>query len=116
MIFCPFATFATNAGGSPETSVSVGGCRPSRHDFVMIEFLNYEKRTSDSIPNSLSLRQIHEKPALETIFFFKIDLRSIAFSDFGRMVSSEFGLVLERTLIPISISTVTDLQFATPLD
>ncbi len=51
-----FATFATNAGVSPETSVDVGGCRPSRHDFVMIEFFNYEKRISDSIPNSLALR------------------------------------------------------------
>jgi hypothetical protein len=67
-----FATFATNAGVSPETSVDVGGCRSSRHDFVMIEFLNYEKGISDSISNSLSRRQIHEKPAIVAGFFFLI--------------------------------------------
>jgi hypothetical protein len=81
-ILSPFATFATNAGVSPETSVDVGGCRPSRHDFVMIEFLNYEKRISDSISASLSLRQNYEKPALEAGFFVKSDLRRFAFGNF----------------------------------
>ena len=46
------------------------GCCLSRHDLVMIEFLNYEKRIVKSISNSHSLPQIHENPALAAGFFF----------------------------------------------